>query len=126
MRDYGETYKSVPLMCDSSSVICLAKKLVFHERVKHIKVRHHFLRDHVEMGDIEMRYIETEGQLVDILTKPLDVTCFASLWGNLVFAIPLGWFEGELVFYPIYILSYLHHIAFHSYLSDLPLLHVTP
>jgi hypothetical protein len=60
MRDYGVTYKSVPLMCDSSSDICLAQNLVFHGRVKHIKVRHHFFRDHVEKGDIEMRYIETE------------------------------------------------------------------
>jgi hypothetical protein len=60
MRDYRVTYKSVPLMCDSSSAICLAQNLVFLERAKHIKVRHHFLRDHIEKRDIEMRYIETE------------------------------------------------------------------
>jgi hypothetical protein len=48
MRDYGVSYKSVTLMCDSSSAICLAQNLVFDGRVKHIKVRHHFLRDHVE------------------------------------------------------------------------------
>jgi hypothetical protein len=41
------------------------------------------LRDHVEKGDIEMKYIDTERQLVDILTKPLDVTHFASLRGEL-------------------------------------------
>jgi hypothetical protein len=69
-------------MCDSSSVICLAQNLVFHGRVKHIKVRHHFFRDHVEKGDIEMRYIETERQLADIFTKPLDVTYFTSLGGR--------------------------------------------
>jgi hypothetical protein len=38
-----------------------------------------------------------------------------------VFAIPMSWFEGELVFYLIYTLSYLHHIAFHSYISNLPI-----
>jgi hypothetical protein len=42
MRDYGVRYKSVPLICDSSSVICLAQNPVFHGRVKHIKVRNHF------------------------------------------------------------------------------------
>jgi hypothetical protein len=63
MRDYGETYKSVPLMCDISSDICLAQNPVFHGRAKHIKVRHHFLRDHVEKGDIEMRYIVADRQL---------------------------------------------------------------
>jgi hypothetical protein len=60
MRDYGVTYKSIPLMCNSSIAICLAQNPVFHGRTKHIKVRHHFLRDHVDKGDIEMRYIETE------------------------------------------------------------------
>jgi hypothetical protein len=37
----------------------------------------------VEKGDIEIRYIETERQLVDIFTKPLDATHFTSLWGEL-------------------------------------------
>jgi hypothetical protein len=60
MRDYGVTYKSVPLMCDSYSAICLVQNPVFHRRVKHIKVRHHFLIDHVEKGDIEMGYTDTE------------------------------------------------------------------
>jgi hypothetical protein len=105
-------------MCDSYSAICLAQNLVFHGRMKHIKVRHHFLRDHVEKGDVEMKYIDPEKQLANILNKPLDVTHFASLRGNLVFAIRMTWFEGELVFYLVYTLSYLHHIAFHSYLPN--------
>jgi hypothetical protein len=37
-----------------------------------------------------------------------------------VFAIPLAWFEGELVFYLVYTLCYLYRIAFHSYLPNLP------
>jgi hypothetical protein len=60
MRDYGVTYKSVLLMCDSSSAICLAQIPIFHESAKHIKVRYHFLRDHVEKGDIVMKYIDRE------------------------------------------------------------------
>jgi hypothetical protein len=83
MRDYGVSYKGVPLMCDSSNAICLVQNLVFHGRAKHIKVRHHFLRDHVEKEDIEMRYIEIERQLADSFIKPLDAIHFASLWGKL-------------------------------------------
>jgi hypothetical protein len=41
-----------------------------------------------------------------------------------VFAIPMAWFEGKLVFYLAYTLSYLHRIAFYSYLPNLPLLHL--
>jgi hypothetical protein len=85
------TYESVPLMCDSSNAICLAQNPVFHGRAKHIKVRHHFLRDHVEKGDIAIKYIDTERQLPDTFTKPLDATRFAFLGGgDFVFAIPMA------------------------------------
>jgi hypothetical protein len=124
MRDYGVTYKSLPLMCDNSSAICLAQNLVFYGRAKHNKVRQHFLRDHVEKGDIVMKYIDIERQLVDIFTKPLDASRFAALWGNLVFAIPMAWFEGELVSYLVYTLSSFHCIAFLSYSPKLTLLHM--
>jgi hypothetical protein len=66
-------------MCDNTSAIFVAKNSVFHKRMKHLKVRHHFLRDHVEKRDIEMRYIDTEKQLADIFTKPLDAFHFAAL-----------------------------------------------
>jgi hypothetical protein len=90
MRDYRVTYKSVPLLCDNSSAICLAQNPVFHGRVKHIKVRHHFLRGHVEKGYIVMKYIDTERQLIDIFTKLLDTSRFASLRGKLGVYHPYG------------------------------------
>jgi hypothetical protein len=89
MRDYGVTYNSVPLMCDSSSAICLAHNQFFHGRAKHIKVRHHFLGDHVEKGDIKMKFIDTERQLADIFTNASILLilflcggawCLPSLW----------------------------------------------
>jgi hypothetical protein len=83
MRDYVVTYKSVPLLYDSSSAICLAHNPVFHGRDEHIKLRHHFLRDHVEKGETEMKFIDTEWQLTDIFTKPLNSSCFTSLRGEL-------------------------------------------
>jgi hypothetical protein len=90
MRDYGETYKTVSPICDSSSAICLAQNPVFHGRVKHIKVRHHFLRYQVEKGHIEIKYIDIERQLADIFTKPLDATRFTSLRGKLGVCHPYG------------------------------------
>jgi hypothetical protein len=90
MRDYEVTYKSVPLMCDSSSAMCLAQNPVFHGRAKHIKVRCHFLRDHVEKGDIVIKFIDTERELADIFTKPLDSSHFASLRGQFGICRPYG------------------------------------
>jgi hypothetical protein len=72
MRDFVVIIKRVPVMCDNTSAISVAKKLVFHKRMRHVEGRHHFLRDHIEKGDIEMKYIDTERQLADIFIKPLD------------------------------------------------------
>jgi hypothetical protein len=99
MRDFGMIFERVPLMCDNTSAISVAKNLVFHNKMRHVERRHHFLRDHVEKEDIEMRYIDTERQLADIFTKPLILLDLLICGGKLVFAIHMAWFEGELVFY---------------------------
>jgi hypothetical protein len=83
MRDFGVRFERVPLMCVNTSVISVAKNLVFHKKMRHIERRHHFLRDHVEKRDIEMRYIDTERQFADIFIKPLDSSRFADLPGEI-------------------------------------------
>jgi hypothetical protein len=83
MSDFGVSFERVPLMCDNTNAISVAKNSVFHKKVRHIERRHHFLRDHVEKGDIEMRYIDTERQLADIFTKLLDSFRFADLRGKI-------------------------------------------
>jgi hypothetical protein len=103
MRDFGVIFERVPIMCDNTSVISVAKNPVFHKRMRHLERRHHFLRDHVEKRDIEMRYIDTERQLADIFTKPLDSSHFTTLREKFVFAILMAWFEGELVLYLVYL-----------------------
>jgi hypothetical protein len=90
MRDFGVIFKRVPLMCDNTSAISVAKNTLFHKRMKHLEVRHHFLRDHVKKGDIEIRYITTMGQLDDIFIKPLDASRFAVLRGETVVCHPYG------------------------------------
>jgi hypothetical protein len=83
MRDFEVRFERVPLMCDNISAILVAKNPVFHKKMRHVERRHHFLRDHVEKGDIEMKYIDTERQLTDIFTKPLDSSRFADLRGKI-------------------------------------------
>jgi hypothetical protein len=104
----------VSLMCDNTSVISVAKNPVFHKKMRHVERRNHFLRDHVEKGDIEMIYMDTERQLADILTKPLDSSRFADLrgGGELVFAICMAWFEGELVLCLVYLYIFLFSCIF--------------
>jgi hypothetical protein len=90
MRDVGVIFERIPLMCDNTSTISVAKNPVFHKKMRHVKRRHHFLRDHVEKGDIEMRYIVTKRQLDDIFTKPLDSSRFADLRAEIGVCHPYG------------------------------------
>ena len=43
------------------------------------KARHHFLKDHVVKEDIDIIHVNTEEQLADIFTKPLDEKRFCKL-----------------------------------------------
>ena len=72
-----------PLLCDNESAIRMADNPVEHSRTKHIDIRHHFLRDHQQKGDIEVYHINTENQLADIFTKPLDEKTFCRLRSEL-------------------------------------------
>jgi hypothetical protein len=88
LSDFGEECSHVPLMCDSTSAISVAKNPVLHSKIKHIEVRYHFLRDNVEKGNIDLIHVPTEKQLADILTKPLDQATFARLRGELGVVFP--------------------------------------
>ena len=79
LKDYGITYKKVPLRCDNESAIKITNNPVQHPRTKHIDIRHHFIRDHVQKGDIEITHVGTDIQLADIFTKPLDEARFCQL-----------------------------------------------
>jgi hypothetical protein len=83
MRDFGVRFERVPLICDNTSAISVAKNPVCHKKMRYVERRHHFLRDHVEKGDIEVRYIDTERQLADIFNKLLDSSWFADLQGEI-------------------------------------------
>jgi hypothetical protein len=62
----------VPLLCHNKYAIKTAYNPCEYSRTKHIDIRHHFLRDHVIKEDIVISHVETNDQLVDIFTKPLD------------------------------------------------------
>jgi hypothetical protein len=87
-RLWSDFWESFPHV--NSGAISIAKNPVFHKRMRHLEMRHHFLRDHVEKGDIEMRYIDTERQLSNIFTKPLDSSRFAALREKIGVCHPYG------------------------------------
>jgi hypothetical protein len=125
MRNCRVTYKSVPVMCDSSSTICLVQNPVFCGRAKHIKVRHHFSRDHIEKGDIEMRYIETVDRYFH-QTPLYDPFCFfeggtwclPSLGLGLRESLCFTLYKLYIIFIPLhFILIYQIYLCFTYYTS---------
>ncbi|KAJ9542807.1 hypothetical protein OSB04_029313 [Centaurea solstitialis] len=72
LLDYGYKLKRVPIYCDSESAIAITSNPVQHSKTKHIDIRYHFIKDNVEKGNIEMFFVQTDYQLADLFTKPLD------------------------------------------------------
>ena len=71
LRDFHVDTGCIPIFCDNTSAINIAKNPCQHKRTKHIDIRHHFLRDNVEKGLISMQFCATENQIADIFTKAL-------------------------------------------------------
>ena len=79
LKDYRVTCDKVPLLCDNQSAIKISLNPVQHSKTKHIDIRHPFIHEHIKRGDIEVQFINTEEQLADIFTKPLDEARFREL-----------------------------------------------
>lgn len=56
---------------DNQSTQTLSRNDVKSERTKHIDIKYHFIQDELNSGRIQLKWIPTEEQLADILTKSL-------------------------------------------------------
>ena len=72
LMDYNIHIDYIPIKCDNTSTINFSKNLIQYSRTKHINIRHHFLRDHIKNGDISLEFVNTNNQLANIFTKPLN------------------------------------------------------
>ena len=64
---------------DNQSCIKMATGSKFSPRIKHIALKYHHFRSHVKKGSVQIKYIESENQLADLLTKPLPNEAFFTL-----------------------------------------------
>lgn len=61
----------IPILEDNISTISLANNHANHKRSKHIDLRNHYCREQATLGNITIRYVSTDKQAADCLTKPL-------------------------------------------------------
>nr|GEZ53922.1 retrotransposon protein, putative, unclassified [Tanacetum cinerariifolium] len=71
LTDYGLVFNKILMYCDNKSAISLCCNNVQHSSSKHNNIRYHFIKEQVENGVIELYFVNTEYQLVDLLTKAL-------------------------------------------------------
>jgi hypothetical protein len=64
----------VIMYCDNRSAISMAERPEqrFSERTKHITMQRDFFLNYIENKFIEIKWVPTETQLADIMTKPLS------------------------------------------------------
>ena len=78
MKQYGFNIKSTKpkVHCkvfeDNSGAIEIASVHKYRPRTKHLNIKLHHFRDYVARGEITIHKIESENQLADYLTKPLN------------------------------------------------------
>ena len=62
---------SVSMHCDSQSAIVVGKNKSYNGKNRHIQLRQNVVKQLLKNETISIDYVESEGNLVDPLTKPL-------------------------------------------------------
>ena len=72
---------TMPLMVYEDNQTCckLAKHPISSKRTKHMDIRHAWIREHIDDGMVQVKWIPTQDQLADILTKGLSRPTFEAL-----------------------------------------------
>jgi len=72
--------------CDNQSAITnITSNKPFSEKLKHAAIQFHFIRQHIQNNNIQVKYVASEDNLADILTKPLKPDAFIHLRDQLVY-----------------------------------------
>ncbi|KAL5827944.1 hypothetical protein ACOSQ3_019789 [Xanthoceras sorbifolium] len=69
--------------CDNMGVNALALNPVYHSRTKHVEIDVHFIREKITSKEIEPRYVPTDFQVANVLTKGLSTLRFQFLCSKL-------------------------------------------
>lgn len=71
------------LYVDNQSAITFAKHPSFSRESKHIDTKYHFVRERAEFGHLIIKYVSSNNQIADILTKILPRPQFEFLRNHL-------------------------------------------
>ena len=64
----------ITIFCDAQGAITLAHKETIGHKVKHIRLRYHHVREAIDQDLVDIKFIPTQEQAADVLTKALGST----------------------------------------------------
>ncbi|CAB0007771.1 unnamed protein product [Nesidiocoris tenuis] len=76
LKDILCTEQPIVIFEDNVSCIHLAKNGENNKRTKHVEIKYHFIREKIKNNSVILKYIPTNDQRADSLTKALDVKKF--------------------------------------------------
>jgi hypothetical protein len=79
-----EQIDKTTIYTDSKSSISLLETLKSNSNTRHINVRIHFIREALEMHHIQLKFIGTDDNVADGLTKPLEAPKFIKFKSRLI------------------------------------------
>ena len=75
-QELYDEHLSMTLYGDNTACIAIAKDPVMHERQKHFDIKLHFIRETLARNEVNLKYIETEINVADLMTKPSSTSMF--------------------------------------------------
>ncbi|KAK9105059.1 hypothetical protein Scep_021903 [Stephania cephalantha] len=71
------------LYFDNKAAIKIAQNPVQNDRIKHVEVDRHFIKEKLDQKIIQVRFVKSEVQLADVLTKAVSRKSLHSVIGKL-------------------------------------------
>ena len=80
LKDLGVLHSEPALLyCENKAALHFAANPIFHEWTSHIEMDCHYIRDKIQDGSVAIRFVNSEHQLADVLTKDLGKDVFTSM-----------------------------------------------
>ena len=71
IRELGYDTPTTDMYGDNRGSIALSSSQIFHARTRHINARYHFIRQAIEEGIINFKWVPTDENIADLMTKAL-------------------------------------------------------
>ena len=76
LQSLGFAQAPTEIFEDNQAAIAICNNPCHRSRTRHIKRRYHFIRQCIKDSEVFVTYIESENNVADLLTKPLDDRLF--------------------------------------------------